>query len=81
VPNSESHLIARRVATLEVPPRLEAELDPLFAVLEPLNAQIKSADRRITAFEHADPIVALLATAPIVGPLSRRVQWSRRLMT
>jgi transposase len=55
---------------MEVPPLLEAELDPRFAVLEPLNAQIKSADRRITAFEQADPIVALLATAPSVGPLT-----------
>jgi transposase len=70
VPSSESHLVAKRVATLEVPPLLEAELDPLFAVLEPLNAQIKSADRRITAFEQADPVVALLATAPSVGPLT-----------
>jgi transposase len=70
VPSSESHLVAKRVATLEVPPMLEAELDPLFAVLEPLNAQIKSADRRIAAIEQADPIVALLATAPSVGPLT-----------
>lgn len=70
VPSSESHLVAKRVATLEVPPMLEAELDPLFAVLEPLNVQIRSADRRITAFEQADPIVALLATAPSVGPLT-----------
>jgi transposase len=70
VPSSESHLVAKRVATMEVPPLLEAELDPRFAVLEPLNAQIKSADRRITAFAQADPIVALLATAPSVGPLT-----------
>ena len=70
VPSSESHLVAKRVATLEVPPMLEGELDPLFAVLEPLNVQIRSAERRITAFEQADPIVALLATAPSVGPLT-----------
>jgi transposase len=70
VPSSEAHLVAARVATLEVPPMLEAELDPLFAVLEPLNVQIKSADRRITALEQADPVVALLATAPSVGPLT-----------
>lgn len=70
VPSSESHLVAKRVATLTIPPMLEAELDPLFAVLEPLNAQIKSADRRITALEQTDPIVALLATAPSIGPLT-----------
>jgi transposase len=70
VPSSESHLVAKRVATLEIPPLLEAELEPLFAVLEPLNTQIKSADRRITALEQSDAIVALLATAPSVGPLT-----------
>jgi transposase len=70
VPSSESHLVAKRVATLAVPPHLEAELNPLFAVLEPLNAQIQAADRRITAVQQADPIVALLATAPAVGPLT-----------
>ncbi|MGZ5095721.1 MAG: IS110 family RNA-guided transposase [Vulcanimicrobiaceae bacterium] len=70
VPSSESHLVATRVATLEVPASLEAELEPLFAVLAPLNAQIKSADHRIAAVEQSDPIVALLATAPSVGPLT-----------
>jgi transposase len=70
VPSSESHLVAKRVAALAVPALLEAELEPLFAVLEPLNAQIAAADRRITALEKVDPIVALLATAPAVGPLT-----------
>lgn len=70
VPSSESHLVAKRVAALPVPALLEAELTPLFAVLEPLNAQIVAADRRVAALEQTDPIVALLATAPSVGPLT-----------
>jgi transposase len=70
VPSSESHLVAKRVAALTIPAVLEAELAPLFAVLEPLNAQIAAADRRITALTRADPIVALLATAPSIGPLT-----------
>jgi transposase len=70
VPSSESHLVASRVAALEVPALLEAELAPLFAVLEPLDAQIVAADRRIAALEQADPIVALLTTAPSVGPIT-----------
>ena len=70
VPSSESHLVAKRVAALPVPALLNAELTPLFAVLEPLNAQIVAADRRIAALEKTDPIVALLATAPSVGPLT-----------
>lgn len=70
VPSSESHLVAKRVAALSVPAILDAELAPLFAVLEPLNAEIVAADRRIAALERSDPIVALLATAPSVGPLT-----------
>jgi len=70
VPSSESHLVAKRVAALEIPALLEAELAPLFAVLEPLNAQIVAAERRIAAVEQSDPIVALLATAPSVGPIT-----------
>jgi transposase len=70
VPRSESHLVAKRVAAIPVPAMLDAELSPLFAVLEPLNTQIVAADRRIAVFEKTDPIVALLATAPTVGPLT-----------
>jgi transposase len=70
VPSSESHLVAKRVSALAVPAQLEAELAPLFAVLAPLNAEILAADRRIAALEKADPIIALLATAPSVGPLT-----------
>ena len=70
VPSSESHVVAQRVAALPIPAILDAELAPLFAVLEPLNAQIAAADRRLAAFEKTDPIVALLATAPSVGPLT-----------
>ena len=70
VPSSESHLVAKRVAALSVPALLDAELAPLLAVLEPLNVQIVAADRRIAALAHVDPVVALLATAPTVGPLT-----------
>jgi transposase len=70
VPSSESHLVAKRVGALAIPVQLEAELSPLFAILEPLNSQIAAADRRITAVSHEDPIVALLATAPSIGPLT-----------
>ena len=70
VPSSESHLVAKRVAAMAIPAILETELDPLFAVLAPLNAQIAAADCRMAALEKADPIIALLATAPSVGPLT-----------
>jgi transposase len=67
---SEAHLVARRIAALELSTSLAAELHPLFALLAPLNEQIAAADQRIMAVMHADPTVALLATAPSVGPIT-----------
>ena len=70
VPARESHLVAQRLAALELPAALAAELAPLVAVLGPLNEQVAAADRRIAALSEADPVVALLATAPAIGPVT-----------
>ena len=51
-------------------PTLAAELAPLIAVLGPLNDQIEAADARIAALGRTDPIVALLQTAPSIGPVT-----------
>jgi transposase len=67
---SESHLVARRIAALELSDMLRAELLPLFAVLAPINEQIAAGDRRITALVAADPAMTLLATAPSIGPIT-----------
>ncbi len=56
VASSESHLVAQRIAALELSAMLAAELAPLFAVLAPLNAQIARPIDRIAAFEKTDPI-------------------------
>jgi len=66
---SEAHLVARRIAALELSATLAAELAPLFALLAPLNEQI-AADQRITALTHADAAVALLTNAPSEGPIT-----------
>jgi len=70
VPASESHLVARRIAALELSGALAAELQPLFTLLAPLNEQIAAADRRIAALTSTDPMVALLTTAPAIGPIT-----------
>ena len=70
VPSSESHRVPARILALELSLPLEAELGPLFAVFAPLNEQIAAADRRLAALEQSDPIVALLATAPGIGPVT-----------
>jgi transposase len=67
---SESHLVAKRIAALEISDALGAELLPLFQVLVPINEQIAAADRRIAALARTDSEMALLATAPSIGPIT-----------
>ena len=67
---SESHLVAQRIAALELSPALSAELLPLFQILAPINEQIDAADRRIAALVSTDPAMRLLATAPSIGPIT-----------
>lgn len=70
VSGSASHLVAQRIAALALSDSLTAELFPLFEILTPLNAQIAAADQRIAVLTKADPIVALLTTAPTIGPIT-----------
>jgi transposase len=67
---SEPRLVAKRIAALEVSDGLAAELLPLFTVLVPINEQIAAADRRIAELMRTDPAVALLTTAPLIGPIT-----------
>lgn len=67
---SEAHLVAQRIAALELSDMLAAELRPLFAVLAPIDAQIAAADRRLVALTKDDVAVALLTTAPSIGPIT-----------
>lgn len=67
---SEAHLVAQRIAGLELSDTLAAELLPLFQVLAPINEQITAADHRITLLTKQDAAVALLTTAPSIGPIT-----------
>lgn len=70
VPSSTTAYFVERLTALPLSPTLQAELAPLVAVLAPLNVQIEAADVRIAALGRTDPIVALLRTAPSVGPVT-----------
>jgi transposase len=70
VAGSEAEKVAKRIAELELSDTLASELMPLFQVLAPINEQIEAADRRITALSKNDPEVALLTTAPSIGPIT-----------
>jgi transposase len=67
---SESHLVAKRIAALDLSDALGVELFPLFEVLVPINEQITAVDRRIAALARTDPEMARLATAPSIGPIT-----------
>ena len=73
VPTSASAWVPTRITELELSPALTTELEPLFAVFTPLNAQIAVADARIAAFAKEDPIATRLTTAPGVGPVTASV--------
>jgi transposase len=51
----EPERTAAKLATLALPPALAAELAPLRALLEPLNAQIETADRGLATLAVRDP--------------------------
>jgi transposase len=67
---SESHLVAKRIAALDLSDALSAELLPVFEGLVPINEQIAAADRRLTALARTDPEMVRLATAPSIGPIT-----------
>lgn len=70
VAGSEAEKVAKRIAELELSDSLASELMPLFQVMAPINEQIHAADVRITQLSRNDPEVALLTTAPSIGPIT-----------
>lgn len=68
-PGASGRFLAR-LAAVELPAALAAELAPLVALLRPLNDEIAAADARIAAAVEADPLVQRLTTAPGVGPVT-----------
>ncbi len=68
-PGASSRFLAR-LAAVELPLALQAELRPLLALLRPLTEEVAAADARIAALAEHDPLVARLTTAPGVGPVT-----------
>ncbi len=70
VPSGEPHRVPVHLRTLPLSPTLGAEVAPLVTLFTPLNEAIAAADARLAALEATDPIVALLMTAPGIGPVT-----------
>lgn len=70
VPSGMAEHTSAKLATLALPPLVQAELAPLVALLGPLNAAIAAADQRLTTLAATDPVVARLTTVPGIGPVT-----------
>lgn len=70
VAGSESHLVAKRIKTLDISDTLATELMPVFTILAPINEQIAVADHELARLCEEDQTVALLATSPAIGPVT-----------
>ncbi len=70
VPGSAAERVAAHLQALAMSPALAAELAPLLTLLAPLNEAIAAADHLLSALEATDPLVALLMTAPGIGPVT-----------
>jgi transposase len=57
----------KRLAQLELPEALRAEIAPLVLLLQSLNEQIKQADQQLAALAESDEVLARLRTVPGVG--------------
>jgi transposase len=70
VRSGEASTFDRRVRELDVPEPLALAVEPLLAVLEPVNAQIAGADRALGRRVREDPDLRRLTTVPGVGPVT-----------
>lgn len=68
--STASHVFEQRIGALAPSPSRTRELQPLLDLLVPLSAQIDAADEWLTALQRTNPIVALLTTAPGIGPVT-----------
>ena len=70
VPSGEAQRVVRHLQALPLSPALTEEVAPLVTLFPPLNDAIAAADEHLSALEQSDPIVALLMTAPGIGPVT-----------
>ena len=59
-----------RISALEWSPAVAGELAPRFTVYATLHEQVTAADERMAALVDSDPTVALLTSAPGIGPVT-----------
>ena len=70
VPSGAAERVPRHLEALAVSPALAEEMAPLLTLFPPLTDAIAAADKHLSALEQSDPIVALLMTAPGIGPVT-----------
>jgi transposase len=67
VASGSAEAFSKRLGALELPKHLQAEVEPLLALMEALNARIATLDETLERVAHEDADVACLCTVPQVG--------------
>lgn len=70
LPPGRAERFVARVNTLALSEQLTAQIAPVLALLEPLNAQIAALDVQVTQWAREDTDTRRLMTAPGVGPVT-----------
>jgi transposase len=70
IPSGRTETFLARLATLDVPPSMQATLAPLRNVIEVLDDELLAADDEFEALVAADPVVKRLTTLPVIGPIT-----------
>lgn len=70
LPSGEAEHTAAKLAALELPDQIRAELAPIAAQFPGLNEAITAADARLTALARQQRVVRRLCTMPTIGPIT-----------
>jgi transposase len=70
VRSGKAECFTTRVHELEVPPDLRTEVEPMLALLGPLNDTLRALDSQLAAMAQEDATMSRLTSVPGVGPVT-----------
>lgn len=69
LPSCDAEQFLKRMRKMGLGPELRAVIAPLLATLEPIELQLAKVEERLETLSAEEPVVAVLTTAPGVGPI------------
>jgi len=70
VGSTAAELFAKRLSRVELPPSLQAQIEPLLSLLSPLHAQIEQLEQKLEERAQASEDARRCMTLPGIGPLT-----------